>query len=56
MAHYNLHDEQQAAIKRHLNDHAWPTYKILHPNGELLDINVDPRNLEELARLLERMK
>ena len=56
VAHYNLPDEQQAAIERHLNVHAWPTYKLFNRNGELLDINVDPRNLEELARLLERMK
>ena len=56
VAHYNLPDEQQAAIERHLNVHAWPTYKLFNRNGDLLDISVDPRNLEELARLLERMK
>jgi hypothetical protein len=56
VAHYNLPNEQQAAIERHLDVHAWPTYKLFNRNGELLDINVDPRNLEELARLLERMK
>ena len=56
VAHYNLPDEQQAAIERHLNVHSWPTYKLFNRNGDLLDINVDPRNLEELARLLEQMK
>ena len=44
------------AIERHLDVHARPTYKLFNRNGELLDINVDPRNLEELARLLERVK
>ena len=56
VAHYNLPDEQQAAIERHLNVHSWPTYKLFNRNGDLLDLNVDPRNLEELARLLEQMK
>jgi thiol-disulfide isomerase/thioredoxin len=56
VAHYNLPDEQQAAIERHLNVHSWPTYKLFNRNGDLLDIDVDPRNLENLARLLEQMK
>ena len=56
VAHYNLPDAQQAAIERHLNVHAWPTYKLFNRNGELLDINVDPFHLEDLARLLEQMK
>ena len=56
VAHYNLPDAQQAAIERHLNVHSWPTYKLFNRNGDLLDLNVDPRNLEELARLLEQMK
>ena len=56
VAHYNLPDVQQAAIERHLNVHSWPTYKLFNRNGDLLDLNVDPRNLEELARLLEQMK
>ena len=56
VAHYNLPDAQQTAIERYLNVHAWPTYKLFNRNGDLLDLNVDPRNLEELARLLEQMK
>lgn len=56
VAHYNLPNAQQTAIERHLNVHSWPTYKLFNRNGDLLDLNVDPRNLEELARLLEQMK
>ena len=56
VAHYNLPVEQQAAIERHLNVHSWPTYKLFDRNGNLLDLNVDPRDLENLAMLLERMK
>ena len=56
VAHYNLPSEQQAAIERHLDVHSWPTYKLFNRDGDLLDINVDPRDLENLARLLEQMK
>jgi thiol-disulfide isomerase/thioredoxin len=56
VAHYNLPAEQQAAIERHLNVHSWPTYKLFDRNGNLLDLEVDPRNLDGLARLLEQMK
>lgn len=56
VAHYNLPAEQQAAIEHHLNVHSWPTYKLFDRNGNLLDLKVDARDLEELARLLEQMK
>ena len=56
VAHYNLPDVQQAAIERYLNVYSWPTYKLFNRNGELLDINVDPFHLEDLARLLEQMR
>ena len=56
VAHYNLPSEQQDAIERHLNVHSFPTYKLFNRNGELLDINVNPFHLEDLARLLEQMK
>ena len=56
VAHYNLPAEQQAAIERHLNVHSWPTYKLFNRDGDLLDLNVDPRDLENLARLLDQMK
>ena len=56
VAHYNLPAEQQAAIERHLDVHSFPTYKLFDRNGNLLDLKVDPRDLEGLARLLEQMK
>jgi thiol-disulfide isomerase/thioredoxin len=56
VAHYNLPHEQQAAIERHLDIHAFPTYKLFDRNGNLLDLKVDARDLEELVRLLEQMK
>ncbi|MBQ6964231.1 MAG: hypothetical protein IJP82_00880 [Bacteroidaceae bacterium] len=56
VAHYNLPENQQTAIEHHLNVHSFPTYKLFNRNGDLLDLEVDPRNLEGLARLLEQMK
>jgi thiol-disulfide isomerase/thioredoxin len=56
VAHYNLPDGQQAAIEHHLDVHSWPTYKLFNRNGDMLDLNVDARDLDGLARLLEQMK
>jgi thiol-disulfide isomerase/thioredoxin len=56
VAHYNLPAEQQKAIERHLDVHSFPTYKLFNRNGDLLDLKIDARDLEELARLLEQLK
>ena len=56
VAHYNLPVEQQAAIERHLNVHSWPTYKLFNRDGNLLDLDVDARDLDNLAKLLDQMK
>ncbi len=56
VAHYNLPEEQQTAIERYLNVHSFPTYKLFNRDGHLLDLQVDPRDLDNLARLLEQMK
>ena len=55
VAHYNLPLEQQAAIERHLNVTGFPTYKLFDRDGNLLDLKVDARDIENLARLLEQM-
>ena len=56
VAHYNLPAAQQDAIERHLNVHAWPTYKLFDRNGNLLDLEVSPHDLNNLERLLKQMK
>ena len=56
VAHYNLPYEQQSAIERYLDIHSFPTYKLFDRNGNLLDIKVDARDLDDLVRLLEEMK
>lgn len=52
VAHYNLPQQQQAAIERYLNVHSFPTYKLFDPEGNLLDLKVDARDLDQLDRLL----
>ena len=56
VAHYNLPPKQQTAIEQYLNVHAWPTYKLFDRNGNLLDLEVNPHDLETLAGYLEDMK
>lgn len=55
VAHFNLPREQQEAIETYLQVTAYPTYKLIDPKGRVLDVKINPRNLdhtEELLRLL----
>ena len=54
--HYNLPIDQQSAIERFLGVHAWPHYRLINRDGNVLDVNADPRDLEGLAKLLDQMK
>lgn len=56
VAHYNLPSEQQSAIERHLDIRAFPTYKLFDRNGNMLDLDIDARDLDDLVRLLQQMK
>ena len=49
-------DELQSAIERHLDINSYPTYKLFNRDGNLLDLKIDARDLETLARLLDQMK
>lgn len=54
--HYNLPAEQQEAIERYLNVTSYPTYWLLDTEGNVLDVNADPRhNIDTLAKLLRKM-
>ncbi|MCR4921940.1 MAG: TlpA family protein disulfide reductase [Bacteroidaceae bacterium] len=56
VVHYNLPAEQQSAVEHFLGVTGFPTYKIIDRQGQVLDVNADPRNLEALARLLEDIR
>ena len=56
VAHYNLPSEQQSAIERHLDIRSFPTYKLFDRDGNMLDLKVDARNLDNLVKLLQKMQ
>jgi hypothetical protein len=54
MVHYNLPKAQQSAIENFLGVNAFPTYKLIDRNGNVLDVNADPHDLDSLVQLLNR--
>jgi len=54
--HYNLPQDQQSAVEHFLNVNAYPTYRLIDRSGRVLEVNADPRDLEALAKLLEKVK
>ena len=56
VAHYNLPPKQQSAIERHLGVRAFPTYKLFDRDGNMLDFNIDARNLDNLVQLLKQLQ
>ena len=56
VVHYNLPSDQQQAVEHFVKITGYPTFKLIDREGNLLDVNADPRDLEGLARLLDKMK
>ena len=56
VVHYNLPGEQQSAVERFLRVNSYPTYRLIDRNGNLLDVNADPRNLDALENLIKALK
>ena len=56
IVHYNLPADQQRAVEQFLNVQAFPFYRIIDRDGNVLDVDADPRKLEALAALLEKLK
>lgn len=55
IVHYNLPEAQQSAIEHFLGVVAYPTYKIIDRNGDVLNVDIDVHNLESVAKLLDRL-
>ncbi|MCQ2197455.1 MAG: hypothetical protein MJZ60_08055 [Bacteroidaceae bacterium] len=55
VVHYNLPDVQQKAVENYLQVKHFPTYKLFDQQGNLLDINADPRSLDLFENLLKRI-
>jgi len=55
IVHYNLPPDKQNAIEHFLGVDAYPTYKIIDRNGDVLNVDIDVFDLESVAKLLERI-
>ena len=53
--HYNLPGKQQSAVEAYLKVKGFPTYRVIDRNGNLLDVNADPRNLDALENLIKAL-
>lgn len=53
--HYNLPAEQQAKIEQTLNINAFPSYRLVDKEGNILDISVDPRMPGSIEGLLRKL-
>lgn len=55
VVHYNLPDAQQKAVENFLQINSFPTYKLFDQQGNLLDINANPRDLNAFEGLIKRL-
>ena len=56
VVHYNLPQDQQQAIENFIGITGYPTYRLIDGEGNVLDVNADPRyDLDGLAKLLDKM-
>ena len=56
VVHYNLPAEQQTAIERFLGVNSYPTYKLIDRDGNILDVNADPRDLNALEGVIKMIE
>ena len=53
--HYNLPAEQQRAVEQYLKVPHYPSYFLFDRNGQRLDINADPRDLNRFEELIKSL-
>lgn len=53
--HYNLPAEQQEALEKFLKVSSYPAYRLVDPDGNIVDVDVDGRNLDDLVKVLKRI-
>lgn len=51
VVHYNLPGAQQSAIENYLNVHSFPSYRLFDQKGNLVDVKVDARQLDNLEKV-----
>ena len=55
IAHYNLPAAQQRAIENYLNVHSYPSYRLFDKKGNLVDVKVDARQLDNLEKIIREL-
>ena len=55
VVHYNLPGEQQSVVENFLKVNGYPTYRLIDRNGNLLDVNADPRNFDAFENLIKAL-
>ena len=55
VGHVNLPAEQQDAVERFLKVNSYPSYFLIDREGHLLEVNADPRNLDQFEELVKRV-
>ena len=55
IAHYNLPAAQQSAIENYLNIHSFPSYRLFDKEGNLVDVKVDARQLDDLEKIIKEL-
>lgn len=53
--HYNLPAKQQSAVEAYLKVTEFPSYRLFDRSGKLLQVNANPREIEKLKTLLDRI-
>lgn len=55
VGHVNLPADQQSAVEDFLKVHSFPSYFLIDREGHLLEVNADPRNLDQFEELVKRV-
>lgn len=55
VGHVNLPTDQQSAVEDFLKVNSYPSYFLIDREGHLLDVNADPRNLDQFEELVKRL-
>ena len=56
IVHYNLPEAQQTAIENFLKINSFPSYRLIDQEGNILEVNADPRLLDQFVQLIESLE
>ena len=55
IAQYRLPAAQQSAIENYLNIRSFPSYRLFDKEGNLVDVKVDARQLDNLEKIIKKL-